>query len=86
MILRLLSEAGGYDLNSSVLQSALSTFGHRPSRDQLHTELHWLAEQGLVTVSQVHSILVAKLTSRGADVAQGLAHVPGVKRPGPGEL
>lgn len=86
VILRLLSEAQGYDLNSSILQTALANFGHRPSRDQLHTELTWLAEQGLVKTHQVHSVLVATLTSRGEDVANGLARVPGVKRPGPGEL
>ena len=85
VILRLLAEAQGYGLNSSILQSALEPFGHRISRDQLHTELAWLAEQGLVRLSPVHSVQVATLTSRGADVAKGLAHVPGVKRPGPGE-
>lgn len=85
VILRLLAEAQGYDLNSSILQTALTSFGHRPSRDQLHTELAWLAEQGLIKTHQVHSVLVATLTSRGADVAKGLATVPGVKKPGPGD-
>lgn len=83
--LRLLSEATGYDLNSSILQDALESFGIRPSRDQLHTDLTWLEEQGLITTHRVGSVMVAKLTARGADVAAGRAHVPGVKRPGPGD-
>ncbi len=85
VILRLLLEAQGYDLNSAILQTALAQFGHRPSRDQLHTALTWLSEQGLVTVHTTASIMVATLTSKGADVAEGRAHVPGVKKPSPGE-
>ena len=85
IILRLLNEAQGYDLNSAIIQSALAEFGHRPSRDQLHTELAWLDEQGLVHCSKKASVQVAKLTTRGADVAEGRAVVPGVKKPSPGE-
>ena len=85
VILRLLHEAQGYGLNSAIIQSALAEFGHRPSRDQLHTELAWLEEQGLILCSQKASVKVARLTSRGADVAEGRAVVPGVKKPSPGE-
>ena len=85
VILRLLLEAQGYDLNSAIIQMALAEFGHRPSRDQLHTELAWLEEQGLILCSQTASVKVAKLTTRGADVADGRAVVPGVKKPSPGE-
>lgn len=83
--LRLLSEANGYDLNSVMLLDGLALYGIRPSRDQLHSDLAWLEEQGLVTNRTVGSVVVAKLTTRGSDVASGRAHVPGVKRPGPGE-
>lgn len=84
VILRLLAEVDGYEANSSVLQSALESFGHTMSRDSVHTELAWLSEQGLATSAPLASIVVAKLTARGLDVAQGRATVPGVKRPGPG--
>lgn len=83
VILRLLLEANGHDLNSSILQSALADFGHNPSRDLLHSELAWLEEQALIKTHRVTSVLVARLTKRGADVARGRAVVPGVKRPGP---
>lgn len=85
VILRLLVEAHGFSVNSSILQSAMREFAHNVSRDLLHTELHWLAEQGLLKVEPRMSVLIATLTARGADVAKGTAVVPGVKRPGPGE-
>ncbi|MBA1271684.1 ArsR family transcriptional regulator, partial [Pseudomonas carnis] len=52
------------------------------SRDQVKTEMHWLAEQGAVTVADVGPVLVATLTERGQDIAAGRARVPGIKRPG----
>lgn len=85
VILRLLAEDPDYRINSSILQHSLDLFGHNVSRDKLHTELAWLAEQDLVKCESITSILVASLTQRGLDVAQGRAAVPGVKRPGPGE-
>ena len=82
-VLHLLAEADGYDLNSAILKRALADFSHRPSGDKLDTELHWLAEQGLLTLSKTAGLLVARLTHRGADVASGAARAPGVRRPDP---
>ena len=84
VILRILSEMPGYSSNSSVLYAALTQFGHTPSRDQIKSELRWLEEQGLVTVEDIETVLVARLTERGADVAVGRAVTPGVKRPSAG--
>lgn len=84
VLLRLLDQSPGYECNSSVLQMALTEYGHNVSRDLLHTDLHWLTEQGLVTVREIATVKVAALSARGADVAHGRAHVPGVKKPGPG--
>lgn len=82
VILRLLSELPQYKANSSVLVAALDQYGHSPSRDQVKTELAWLAEQGLVSCDDLGPVRVATLTERGSDVASGRAVVPGVKRPG----
>lgn len=82
VILRVLAELPSYKTNSSMLVTLLDRFGHTPTRDQVKTELLWLAEQALVTVEDVSDILVATLTERGADVAKGRARVPGVKKPG----
>lgn len=82
VILRLLAEMTGYRANSSVLTMALDTFGHALSRDQVKTELNWLAEQGALTLDNVGPVMVATLTERGQDIAAGRARVPGIKRPG----
>lgn len=82
LILRLLAEMPTYRANSSVLTLAIERYGHSPSRDQIKTELHWLAEQGLLQIEDIGPVLVATLRERGADVAKGRAVVPGIKRPG----
>lgn len=84
VILRLLAQDAGYDLNESILADLVREFGHSISRDALRVQLAWLEENGLVTTKIVAGeLLVAKLTSRGSDVAEGRAIVPGVKRPEP---
>ncbi|CDL79738.1 conserved hypothetical protein [Xenorhabdus cabanillasii JM26] len=82
VLLRSLTECGG-DANESVLQTCLDAYGHRISRDVVRSHLSWLAEQGLVSLNDVAGCLVATLTGRGADVADGRSQVPGVKRPRP---
>ncbi|RSN84440.1 ArsR family transcriptional regulator [Acinetobacter baumannii] len=82
VMLRTLAEMPQFRLNSSVLHSFVIRYGHSLSRDQLRTELHWLAEQGLLVIEEnLGSVLVVKLTERGADVAHGLVVTHGVKRP-----
>lgn len=82
VILRVLSDMPSYRANSSVLYNLLDTFGHSPSRDQVKSHLRWLEEQDLVEIEDVSDLLIATLTSRGQDVAQGRVMVDGVKRPG----
>lgn len=82
VILRVLAGMPSYTANSSVLHGLLGKFGHNPSRDQVKTEIQWLAEQGLVTIEAVSDLLIARITERGADVAAARVTVPGVKRPG----
>lgn len=84
VLLRLLSEQHGYRANSSNLHTALYALGVTASRDDVRTDLAWLAEQGLLrTESPVDGLDVATLTARGHDVVLGLAVVPGVSRPSP---
>lgn len=83
-LLRLLNEAPGYKANSSILTDFVLNMGLSATRDQVRTQLAWLREQGLVTTEeQLPGLLVATATERGLDVANGLAHVPGVRRPAP---
>lgn len=83
VILRALAQDAGYEHNESVLQSVLNHFAHKVTRDQVRTQLAWLAEQELVTLREVSGYQIATLTARGADAAEGSAIVPGVKRPSP---
>jgi len=82
VLLRVLTEMPAYRSNSSVLTSALERFGHAVTRDQVKSELAWLAEQGLAVLTDLGDVSVATLTERGQDVATGRVVVPGVKRPG----
>ena len=86
-ILRILAEAvGSYEANNSIIADAVCHFGLNASRDFVNTQLTWLDEQGLLKLRTVTAQLqVAKLTQRGLDIAEGRAHVPGVKHRGPGE-
>lgn len=82
VVLRILQELPQYRSNSSVLGAGLDRFGHSFSRDQVKTELYWLAEQGLLEIlDDLGSVLVVKLTERGLDVATGRATTNGVNRP-----
>jgi hypothetical protein len=83
-ILRALKEAPGYIANLSVLLDALAPFGLMITRDGIHAEAAWLAEQGLAILAGNGTVITLQLTDRGLDVADGRAIVPGVKRPSPG--
>jgi len=80
-VLRALADAPGLTLNESVLTDYLPTLGLTPSRDRIRGALAWLAEQGLIAPIEDESLMVARLTGRGEDVARGRATHPGVKRP-----
>ena len=85
VILRLLAEVPGFDLNESILQDGLIAYGLDIGRDGLRTQLAWLQEQGLIRLEKLGATQKAVLTSRGEDVATGRAVVPGIKRPRAGE-
>lgn len=78
-LLRALAGLPGYAGNDALLMDIAADEGLVASRDQVRTELHWLQEQGLVTISDAS----CRLAERGADVAAGRAVVPGIKRPPP---
>lgn len=82
VLLRSLLDCGD-SANESILQTCLQTYGHKVSRDSVRTQLSWLCEQGLVTLSDVSGCYVAEITGRGDEVASGLITVPGVKKPRP---
>ncbi|EER3662535.1 ArsR family transcriptional regulator, partial [Escherichia coli] len=65
VILRSLADYNG-ELGESVLQDCLDDYGHRVSRDTVHTHIAWLAEQGLVRKRVlINGYFIAELTGRG---------------------
>lgn len=80
VILRGLIDCGG-DANESIIQQCLDMYAHRISRDAVRNHLSWLAEQGLVSLTDVAGCYVATLSARGQDTAEGRCTVPGVKKP-----
>lgn len=84
-LLRLMAAAPSYAASDSLLYQALPEQGVPASLDAVRGDLAWLAEQGLATVDSAGEVRLATVTARGIDVANGLALVPGVARPGPGQ-
>lgn len=83
VILRSLVDAG-YDANESILDDCLALYGHKISRDLVRTHLTWLEEQDLVQIERLkNGFMIATITQRGLDVANGEATVAGVKKPFP---
>lgn len=83
-LLLMLAETPGYSANAFLLRDAIdSIYGHSASVDLVRTDIVWLTEQQLVTSRSTGDVMLATLTARGADVAAGRAHVPGVKKPMP---
>lgn len=82
-ILRLLVPAPGYCLNESLIHGHLPHLSFNCTRDQVRTELTWLAQQGLIHVDDFGGLLSASLSTEGLDVAEGRGTHPDVQRPSP---
>lgn len=83
-VLRLLAEVPDYRLNSSLLADGCDAMGLPVTRDNMRTQLAWLAEQGLIAVTAItEQLSIAKLTERGLEAAKGRIRVPGVRLPSP---
>ena len=50
------------------------------SYDQTRTEIRWLADQGLVEIDEVGSLLSVRITQRGLDFLEGRTFVDGIRR------
>lgn len=83
VVLRMLASAPSYAANVYIIGRELERNGHHESKDSIQTQLAWLAEQGLVHLVTDPPLVVATLSDRGLDVAQGRSIAPGVQRPRP---
>ena len=87
VLLRGLEGASGYTANSILLGRFCESMGVGASADRIRQDLAWLGEQSLVTFHEAPApgaVVIATLTERGLDVANGRTVVPGVARPQPG--
>jgi len=82
-ILRHLEQCSEYNSNASILTEVLAGVGLRSTRDQVTTELVWLQEQGLLTLTDHGDFMVATIAQAGIEVAQGLSVHPEIQRPRP---
>lgn len=83
-VLRLLDSQPTYCANDSVLTTAIAALGLSCTRDQMRAELSWLQDMRMVTlVRPMDGVIVATLTERGGDVANGRSSIPGIQRPSP---
>ena len=81
-MLRLLAEARGQTLNSSVLHMGLHHLGVLVERHEVIDDLHFLQLHNLIALAPVlTTVYVATLQGRGEDVANGLCQIEGVSRP-----
>lgn len=77
-ILRTLSEAPGGTANVSMILDGLEDYALSPSRDQVMSQIGWLAENGLA-LNQADAVVGgAMILDRGRDVAMGRIKAPGV--------
>ena len=79
-MLRLLGGAGAFSCSDDMLLAALDSLSHSVSLTRVRSELRWLEQAGLVTVTEIDGGVAAKLTDRGLQVAEGRERVDGVGR------
>ena len=79
-ILVLLHGLPRYRCAFDTLAAAIRSLSHGASRVELRAELDWLAEKGLLTLSETRDEVAAQLTNRGAEAAAGDAFVDGVAK------
>lgn len=83
-ILKSLEDAPKYTSNVSIVTNTVQRFGIAFTRDQVETEVGWLAEQGFVTSENHAGFVVVTATVRGVEISQGIAKHDGIQRPRPG--
>ena len=82
-LLRYLAQAPAYEAGGQVLRLHCRQIGVPSSESQIDAALAWLEEQGLLQLRRIGEDVVARVTRRGREAADGIVTVPGVMRPDP---
>lgn len=77
-ILDLLNDVGG-EQNDDYIEILLSGLGHRVARVDIVPELLWMAERGLIEVTEEGPYHIARILANGRAVADGKLKVEGVR-------
>ncbi len=83
IVLRELDAQADGRLNSALLQRVLEGYGITKSRDWLHEELRFLADIGAIHITEISTVRIAEITSKGRDHVERRILLEGVKRPSP---
>ncbi len=80
-IIDLLAVDEGYSINSRILWSVLTDWGHSIPLDDVHKQLKWLEHVGCVRTEWIGDFAqVATLTQRGLDASEGRIQIRGIER------
>lgn len=84
-ILRFLKECGG-QANDSIIQNVLeNTYGFsKASRQTYRNDIRFCEDNGLIVISWAGEVMVAQITKRGVEVAEGRTTVEGIQPPSVG--
>lgn len=80
-ILRALLDLKGRTGHESLLTDMVGAVHIMADREQVRAEVIWLHQEEMVIAEAKHGALVASLTERGINVAEGRSDHAGVKRP-----
>lgn len=81
--LRYLARAPGYEAGPYLLMHHCREWGVPTSTDQIEQALTWLEAAALVALREAGGGVIARITPRGREVAEGHVRVPGVLPPDP---
>ncbi|MEM9968477.1 MAG: hypothetical protein AAF755_10285 [Pseudomonadota bacterium] len=83
-ILRYLEQSQEFTSNISLITDLVNGVGVQSTRDQIATEISWLAENGFVSVEDNGGFIVTQATQAGVEIALGRASHPQIQRRSPG--
>lgn len=64
--------------NHDALAVILKSKGHPVSRDEVAEQMRWLAEHGMMAVSELGVFVLGDITMRGRDIADGSVTFEGI--------
>lgn len=86
LLLLQLNQSPAYTADQETLRRKLGESGNVATRDQVRTELAWLDNVGAVALRETGGVFIGILGEEGLEHIQGARTIPGVRKPGPGEL